>query len=85
MRTALLILLVTASPASAGGWREGRAEYWPEVLQARAEYRLCPAPMNALIERQRWQANEQALEQFGRVHPVGSLRARTAPTGHPAR
>jgi hypothetical protein len=81
MRTAFVLLLLAATPAMALDWHSNRAEYWPEVLQARAEYKLnklnC-AEMNALIEMQRACANEQALNQFGRVRPAGW--ARPSPT-----
>jgi hypothetical protein len=76
MRNAILFLLFMATPALAHDWRRGRAEYWPEVLEARAEYRLNCAEMNAVVEAQRWRANEQALEQFGRVRPFGVIRTR---------
>jgi hypothetical protein len=87
MRNALAVgfVLFLATPANAFDWRGGRGEYWGEVLQARAEYRLCPAEMKALIETQRWRANEQALNQFGRVRPLGVTQPRPTPPTQPGR
>ena len=76
MRNALLVLLFMATPAVAHDWQRGRAEYWSEMLEARAEYKLTCAERNAVVEAQRWRANEQALEQFGRVRPFGVIRTR---------
>jgi hypothetical protein len=70
MRRALLLVLLLATPAPALEWRGGRAEYWPEVLESRWEYRLDHAQIMGVIEFQRWRANEQALNQFGRVRPA---------------
>jgi hypothetical protein len=67
MRYVLAFLLLGAAPAGAhDGWGT-RVRDWPDVQKARAEARLCMPQLIAVVERQRSQANEQALNQFGRV------------------
>jgi hypothetical protein len=44
------------------------AELKAEVRQARAEAKLDACGRRAMVEAQRFQANQMALSQFGRVH-----------------
>jgi hypothetical protein len=82
MKYAPLLLLFLASPACAHGWPGGDLEGRDTMLKARAEYRLDCGQLNAVIEAQRWQTNQRALNQFGRVQtlvpiqPVNPLPAR---------
>lgn len=72
MHIAIVLMVSTVAPAVAHDWQPLPPGYWCEVRQARWEAQLDSSSIWNLVNSQNWQANEAALNQFGRTRPVGS-------------
>jgi hypothetical protein len=55
-----------------------------EVRVAREQARMCEPQLRAVVEQERWMANEMALNQFGRVRTLPPGPPQTMPIPPPA-
>jgi hypothetical protein len=81
MRFVLPLLVLTATPAMAQGWRSRRMETAPGLQRARCEAKLALPQMLSLVESQRQQTNAQILAAY----QSGLNYTTPASTGRPAR
>ena len=81
MKFVLPLLVLTATPAMAQGWRSRRMETAPALERARCEAKLPFPQMLSLVESQRVQMNAQILAAY-----QSGLNYTTPPgMGRPAR